>query len=207
MPCRGRRSLLPLRRWRNPPLFDILAGELTSRNRDEHGYALAIAAILVAELPDQVALFQLDGDEDIGGGRDGEEQVPGCQLRTDEKVIIAKELEALGVDVIEAGFPISSPGDFLSVVEISKAVKEPVVCGLTRSKKEDIDVAAEALRRSMAGVRFARALLLTHAADPALGGMIIPFFAVVPKADYRIHDDWFVAVSTRHIRTDTNWKS
>lgn len=82
--------------------------------------------------------------------RDGE-QVPGCQLKTEEKVIIARELEALGVDVIEAGFPISSPGDFLSVVEISKAVKEPVVCGLTRSKKEDIDVAAEALRYAKRG--------------------------------------------------------
>ena len=82
--------------------------------------------------------------------RDGE-QVPGCQLRTEEKVLIARELEAIGVDVIEAGFPISSPGDFLSVVEISKAVKEPVVCGLTRSKKEDIDVAAEALRHAKRG--------------------------------------------------------
>lgn len=76
--------------------------------------------------------------------RDGE-QVPGCQLKTEEKVIIARELEALGVDVIEAGFPISSPGDFLSVVEISKAVKDTTVCGLTRAKKDDIDVAAEAL--------------------------------------------------------------
>lgn len=82
--------------------------------------------------------------------RDGE-QVPGCQLKTEEKVIIAKELEAIGVDVIEAGFPISSPGDFLSVVEISKAVKEPVVCGLTRSKKDDIDVAAEALHHAKRG--------------------------------------------------------
>lgn len=82
--------------------------------------------------------------------RDGE-QVPGCQLRTEEKVVIARELEAIGVDVIEAGFPISSPGDFLSVVEISKAVKEPIVCGLTRSKKEDIDVAAEALRHAKRG--------------------------------------------------------
>src|SRR5258708_428304 len=82
--------------------------------------------------------------------RDGE-QVPGCQLSKEEKVIVAKELEALGVDVIEAGFPISSPGDFLSVVEISKAVKEPVVCGLTRAKKEDIDVAAEALRYAKRG--------------------------------------------------------
>ncbi len=82
--------------------------------------------------------------------RDGE-QVPGCQLKTEEKIIIAKELELIGVDVIEAGFPISSPGDFLSVVEISKAVKEPVVCGLTRSKKDDIDVAAEALHHAKRG--------------------------------------------------------
>jgi len=82
--------------------------------------------------------------------RDGE-QVPGCQLLTEEKVLVAKELEALGVDIIEAGFPISSPGDFLSVVEISKAVSEPVICGLTRAKKEDIDVAAEALRNAKRG--------------------------------------------------------
>lgn len=82
--------------------------------------------------------------------RDGE-QVPGCQLKTEEKIVIARELELLGVDVIEAGFPISSPGDFLSVMEISKAVKEPVVCGLTRAKKEDIDVAAEALRYAKRG--------------------------------------------------------
>lgn len=79
--------------------------------------------------------------------RDGE-QVPGCQLKTEEKIIVARELEALGVDVIEAGFPISSPGDFLSVVEISKAVTEPVICGLTRAKKEDIDVAFEALQHA-----------------------------------------------------------
>lgn len=77
--------------------------------------------------------------------RDGE-QVPGCQLSTGEKVLIARELEGLGVDVIEAGFPISSPGDFLSVIEISKAVNDTSVCALTRSKKDDIDVAAEALR-------------------------------------------------------------
>lgn len=82
--------------------------------------------------------------------RDGE-QVPGCQLSTEEKVIVAIELEALGVDVIEAGFPISSPGDFLSVVEISKAVYEPVVCALTRAKKDDIDVAAEALHHAKRG--------------------------------------------------------
>lgn len=82
--------------------------------------------------------------------RDGE-QVPGCQLSTEEKVIIARELEALGVDVIEAGFPISSPGDFLSVVEISKAVKNTIVCGLTRARKEDIDVAAEALHHAKRG--------------------------------------------------------
>lgn len=82
--------------------------------------------------------------------RDGE-QVPGCQLSTDEKIMIARELESLGVDVIEAGFPISSPGDFLSVVEISKAVKIPAVCALTRAKKDDIDVAAEALHHATHG--------------------------------------------------------
>ena len=82
--------------------------------------------------------------------RDGE-QVPGCQLSTDEKIIVARELELLGVDVIEAGFPISSPGDFLSVIEISKAVKDPIVCALTRSKKDDIDVAGEALRYAKRG--------------------------------------------------------
>jgi len=82
--------------------------------------------------------------------RDGE-QVPGCQLKTEEKIVVARELEALGVDVIEAGFPISSPGDFLSVVEISKVLRDTVVCGLTRSKKEDIDVAAEALHHARRG--------------------------------------------------------
>lgn len=81
--------------------------------------------------------------------RDGE-QVPGCQLSTEEKVIVARKLEQLGVDVIEAGFPISSPGDFLSVVEISKAVNVGV-CALTRSKKEDIDVAGEALHHAKRG--------------------------------------------------------
>ncbi|MFD0763902.1 2-isopropylmalate synthase [Mucilaginibacter lutimaris] len=77
--------------------------------------------------------------------RDGE-QVPGCQLTTPEKIDIARELETLGVDIIEAGFPVSSPGDFLSVVEISKAVTEPVVCALTRANKTDIDVAVESLK-------------------------------------------------------------
>ncbi|MDR6940378.1 2-isopropylmalate synthase [Mucilaginibacter pocheonensis] len=77
--------------------------------------------------------------------RDGE-QVPGCQLTTPEKIEIAKELELLGVDIIEAGFPISSPGDFNSVVEISKAVKEPTVCALTRANKGDIDAAIESLK-------------------------------------------------------------
>ncbi len=77
--------------------------------------------------------------------RDGE-QVPGCQLNTIEKIEVAKTLEKLGVDVIEAGFPISSPGDFNSVVEISKAVTEPVICGLTRAVKKDIEVAAESLK-------------------------------------------------------------
>jgi 2-isopropylmalate synthase len=82
--------------------------------------------------------------------RDGE-QVPGCQLSTEEKIVVARELELLGVDVIEAGFPISSPGDFLSVIEISKAVKDVTVCALTRSKKDDIDVAGEALRYAKRG--------------------------------------------------------
>ena len=77
--------------------------------------------------------------------RDGE-QVPGCQLNTVEKIQVAKQLEALGVDVIEAGFPISSPGDFNSVVEISKAVTWPTICALTRAIERDIDVAAQALR-------------------------------------------------------------
>ena len=77
--------------------------------------------------------------------RDGE-QVPGCKLNTKQKLVIADRLDLLGVDVIEAGFPISSPGDFNSVVEISKIVKHSTVCGLTRSVKKDIEVAAQALR-------------------------------------------------------------
>lgn len=77
--------------------------------------------------------------------RDGE-QVPGCQLNTVEKIQVAKQLEQLGVDVIEAGFPISSPGDFNSVVEISKAVTWPTICALTRAVEKDIDCAAEALQ-------------------------------------------------------------
>lgn len=77
--------------------------------------------------------------------RDGE-QVPGCQLTTPEKIEIARELEALGVDIIEAGFPISSPGDFHSVVEISRAVSNPVICALARAVKGDIERAAESLK-------------------------------------------------------------
>lgn len=77
--------------------------------------------------------------------RDGE-QVPGCQLNTVEKIQVAKQLEMLGVDIIEAGFPISSPGDFNSVVEISKAVTWPTICALTRAVEKDIDCAAEALK-------------------------------------------------------------
>ncbi len=79
--------------------------------------------------------------------RDGE-QVPGCQLNTIEKIEVAKALEGLGVDIIEAGFPVSSPGDFNSVVEISKTIKEPVICGLTRAVKKDIEVAAQALQHA-----------------------------------------------------------
>jgi 2-isopropylmalate synthase len=77
--------------------------------------------------------------------RDGE-QVPGCKLDTAQKLVIAARLDGMGVDIIEAGFPVSSPGDFLSVSEISKVVKNATVCGLTRAVKNDIDVAAAALK-------------------------------------------------------------
>ena len=77
--------------------------------------------------------------------RDGE-QVPGCKLDTKQKLVIANRLDEMGVDIIEAGFPVSSPGDFLSVSEISKIVKNATVCGLTRAVKNDIDVAADALK-------------------------------------------------------------
>jgi len=77
--------------------------------------------------------------------RDGE-QVPGCKLNTTEKVDLALRLEALGVDIIEAGFPISSPGDFESVEQISKVIKNAVVCGLSRAVQKDIDAAGQALK-------------------------------------------------------------
>ena len=77
--------------------------------------------------------------------RDGE-QVPGCKLNTKEKLELALQLEELGVDIIEAGFPISSPGDFKSVEEISKAIRHTTVCGLSRAVQKDIDAAGEALR-------------------------------------------------------------
>ncbi len=77
--------------------------------------------------------------------RDGE-QVPGCQLNIEEKVMIAKKLDELGVDIIEAGFPVSSPGDFKSVQAVSAVVQNATVCGLTRAVKNDIEVAAEALK-------------------------------------------------------------
>ena len=77
--------------------------------------------------------------------RDGE-QVPGCKLNTSQKLVIAKRLDELGVDVIEAGFPVSSPGDFKSVVEICKIVNNATVCGLSRAVENDIKVAAEALK-------------------------------------------------------------
>jgi len=79
--------------------------------------------------------------------RDGE-QVPGCKLDTQQKLVIANRLDEMGVDIIEAGFPVSSPGDFLSVSEISKIVKNATVCGLTRAVKNDIDVAAAALKHA-----------------------------------------------------------
>jgi len=79
--------------------------------------------------------------------RDGE-QVPGCKLDTSQKLVIARRLEELGVDVIEAGFPVSSPGDFNSVVEISKIIKNTTVCALTRAVKKDIEVAADSLKNA-----------------------------------------------------------
>jgi len=79
--------------------------------------------------------------------RDGE-QVPGCKLNTKQKLVIAERLDIIGVDVIEAGFPISSPGDFNSVVEISKLVREATVCGLTRANQKDIEVAADSLKHA-----------------------------------------------------------
>jgi 2-isopropylmalate synthase len=80
--------------------------------------------------------------------RDGE-QVPGCKLDTNQKLVIAARLDEMGVDIIEAGFPVSSPGDFLSVSEISKIVKNATVCGLTRAVKNDIEVAAAALKQAV----------------------------------------------------------
>lgn len=79
--------------------------------------------------------------------RDGE-QAPGCQLNTVEKIEVAKALEELGVDVIEAGFPISSPGDFQSIVEISKTIRNPIICPLTRAIKGDIDCAVDSLKHA-----------------------------------------------------------
>ena len=78
--------------------------------------------------------------------RDGE-QVPGCKLNTSEKVVLALELEALGVDIIEAGFPISSPGDFESVTQIARIIKNATVCGLSRAVKQDIEVGLGGLAR------------------------------------------------------------
>lgn len=79
--------------------------------------------------------------------RDGE-QVPGCKLNTEQKIKVALQLEQLGVDVIEAGFPISSPGDFAAVEAVCKAVKNPIVCGLSRAVEQDIKVAADALKHA-----------------------------------------------------------
>ena len=79
--------------------------------------------------------------------RDGE-QVPGCQLKSDEKLEIAFHLESLGVDIIEAGFPVSSPEDFKSVAQIAEKVRNTTICGLTRAVENDIDVAAEALKNA-----------------------------------------------------------
>ena len=86
--------------------------------------------------------------------RDGE-QVPGCKLNTEQKLIIAERLDELGIDIIEAGFPISSPGDFESVSEISKLVRKAKVCGLTRANKKDIDVELQLYEKTAKGQYFA----------------------------------------------------
>ncbi len=80
--------------------------------------------------------------------RDGE-QVPGCKLNTKQKLVIAERLESLGVDVIEAGFPVSSPGDFESVAAIAKQTQKTTVCALTRANQKDIDVAVQALKNAV----------------------------------------------------------
>ncbi|WP_418510742.1 2-isopropylmalate synthase [Corallibacter sp.] len=80
--------------------------------------------------------------------RDGE-QVPGCKLNTSQKLVIAERLDTLGVDIIEAGFPVSSPGDFEAVAAIGRIVKNATVCGLTRAVENDIKVAAEALKTAV----------------------------------------------------------
>ena len=82
--------------------------------------------------------------------RDGE-QVPGCQLSTSEKIEIGIELQRLGVDIVEAGFPVSSPGDYQSVVELSKNLKDVIICALTRANENDIKVAAESLQYAKRG--------------------------------------------------------
>ena len=107
-------------------------------DNDNFSYLCAQNAIIKDIMSDRLFIF----DTTL---RDGE-QVPGCQLNTVEKIQVARQLEALGVDVIEAGFPVSSPGDFNSVVEISKAVTWPTICALTRAVEKDIDAAAEALQ-------------------------------------------------------------
>jgi len=82
--------------------------------------------------------------------RDGE-QVPGCKLNTKEKIELSLALEDLGVDIIEAGFPISSPGDFESVLEISKIIKTATVCALSRAVQKDIEIAGQALKHAKSG--------------------------------------------------------
>jgi 2-isopropylmalate synthase len=114
---------------------DIFIKEINTGHSSEDGLFLYIKSRI---MNDKVFIF----DTTL---RDGE-QVPGCQLNTLEKIEVARQLEALGVDIIEAGFPISSPGDFKSVVEISKAVHEPIICALTRAVEQDIDVASDALK-------------------------------------------------------------
>ena len=111
---------------------------LGCKTKPKYKFVIQYGNIIEEMLDSQVQIF----DTTL---RDGE-QVPGCKLNTEQKIIIAEQLDSLGVDVIEAGFPVSSPGDFKSVTEISKIVKNATVCGLTRSVENDIKAAAEAIK-------------------------------------------------------------
>ena len=143
--------------------------------------------------------------------RDGE-QVPGCQLNTTEKIEVAKLLESLGVDIIEAGFPISSPGDFNSVLEISKAVSAPTICALTRAVARAVDVPviasggvgklehfAQGILEGEAAAVLA-ACLLFSACGPNLSTGIIALNVTTRMRHFEIKFTSIIAISTTPFR-------